>query len=101
MTENQYEDLERYHSEQAAENYFRHRLPDEDECILLSKASELLDQEDMGVRTDRQGLERFSLLLLSEDDRLERFVQKLKNEVLVFEDALVQRDELTQNNRPH
>jgi hypothetical protein len=101
MTETQYEDLERYRSEQAAENYFLRRLPEEDEYILLSKASELLDQEDFGVRTDRQGLERFSLLLLSEDDRLERFVQKLKNEVLVFEDALFERDELIKNNQPH
>ncbi|MDO8728571.1 MAG: hypothetical protein Q7K26_01620 [bacterium] len=101
MNEIQYEDLERYHSEQAAENYFRQRLPDEDECILLSKASELLDQEDIGIRTDRKGLERFSLFLLSEDNRLEHFVQKLKNEVLVFENALVQRDELTRNSHPH
>ena len=101
MNASQYEALERYHSEQAAENYLRGLMPDQDEVILLAKASDLLDREDVGVFTDRKGLERFSMLLLCDDDRLEMFALKLKGELLAFENTLEQRDQPFDRPQPH
>lgn len=104
MNEFQYEELERYHSEQAAENYLRSLMPDQDDVILLATAADLLDLEDVGILTDRKGLERFSMLLLHDDGRLTIFAEKLKGEILNFENSLEQRDrsfEASDRHQPH
>lgn len=91
MNELQFEELERWHSEDAARSYFTNALPGEDECIVLCKASEALDAAYPGWFPDRKGLERFSLLLVAGDD-LMRCVREVQRLVTDFEDALFERD---------
>lgn len=88
-----YEDIERYKSEQAATNFLLSSLPGEDERIVLAKASDLLDLEDVRCDPGRKGLERFSAFAFDPDSPLERFIENVRREVHSFEEELVCRDE--------
>ena len=90
----QYEARECAYSEDAARVYLATSLPEEDECILLCKASEVLDEFERDAAPERRGLERFSLLLLR-DDALAGFLDKVRSAVTEFEDKLFERDRMS------
>lgn len=95
----QYEEAERFRSEEAARNFLLREFPDEDERILLSKASDVLDEQYPWWVPERKGLERFSLLLL-QDDSLAGFVEKVRLGVFEFEGRLLDRDTTGFEMRP-